>query len=215
MIDLRQTCGSAREQTQCKCLDINSVRTEQIAVGSLDPYIRLFDTRLTSLSYPYTEVSTRADPSCLAHFGPGHVTRDTGRHHHHTIAATYVTFSPCGQQLLASLSGEQVYLYSTVTLEPLFHYNMEEDEPSLVQLPPFCPSLSSHDQSCDHSPHQAGVQESDVPLLAKRLRDSGNQCYQKQFYTEAIQHYSSGLTYCPHWYILYSNRATALISRNW
>lgn len=212
LIDLRQTCGAVLGYTQCKCLDVNSVRTEQLAVGGFDPYIRLYDMRLLSTSYPCTDLSPRADPSCLAHFGPGHVRQDKSRHHSHSnIAITYLTFSPCGQELLANLSADQVYLFNTVTMDPLFQYCIEEgNEPSLIQLPPFCPplTLQSDGQLCQTS-------EVNIPLSAQKLRDKGNQYYQQKQYTEAIHCYSSGLSKCPTWHILYSNRATALVSRNW
>lgn len=213
LIDLHQTCGSALGYTQCKCVDVNGVRSEQLAVGGFDSYIRLYDLRLLSLSYPSTNLSPTADPSCLAHFGPGHVTRNRfGRSSTINYASTYVAFSPCGQELLANLSGEQVYLYNTVTLDALFQYNIDEDTPSLSHsLSP----LPLHDQSCSHTGYLVNLKESDVPLSARTLRNKGNECYQKKQYTQAILLYSSALTECPHWHILYSNRATALVSRNW
>ena len=169
--------------------------------------------RLLTATYPCTDLSPQADPSCIAHFGPGHVTRDRSHYHAHSnIATTYVTFSPCGQELLANLSADQVYLFNTVTLDPLFQYCIEDSEPSLSQRPPFCPPVLPLDQ---YDRYQLCLTEANVPLVARQLRDRGNQHYQQKQYTKAIYYYSSALNECPNWHILYSNRATALVSRNW
>lgn len=220
LIDLHNTCGSSSSHsyTQCKCLDVNSVRSEQLAVGGFDPYIRLYDRRLLSISYPSTNLSPEADPSCLAHFSPGHITRDKPHRSSSAssssyIAATYVTFSPCGQELLANLSGEQVYLYNTVSLDGCCQYETREDGgPGLIHP---LPSLPLGDLSCSHAPFEVDLKEADVPVTARRLRNEGNEYYQRKQYTRAIVYYSSALLECPHWHILYSNRATALVSRNW
>jgi WD and tetratricopeptide repeat-containing protein 1 len=94
-----------------------------------------------------------------------------------------------------------------MSLEPLFQYNIEgmDSPPSVTVLPPSnLPSIINHLNSEDEIPHEA-----------KTLRDNGNKYYQEKQYTQAIQCYSSALTICPHWHILYSNRATCLMSRNW
>lgn len=218
LIDINKTCSSALSYTQCKCIDVNGVRSEQIAVGCFDSYIRLYDLRILSLSYPSNTLSTMADTSCLAHFGPGHVTRDKPRRSStmssSSIAATYVTFSPCGSQLLANLSTEQIYLYNTVTLDTLCQYNITDDSgPSLCS--PLPPLSYRNMSSCDHKGDVINLKENDVPFTARRLRDKGNEKYKWKQYTEAIQLYSSALMECPHWHILYSNRATAFLSRNW
>ncbi len=45
LIDLRSHSQTAAH-VQCKCIDVNPVKPEQIAVGSMDPYARIYDTRL-------------------------------------------------------------------------------------------------------------------------------------------------------------------------
>ena len=215
LIDLHSTCGSSSPHgyTQCKCLDINPVRDEQLVVGGFDPYVRLYDRRILSISYPSTNVSPSADHSCLAHFSPGHITRDRTRQSSNPgnyIAATYVCFSPCGQELLANLSGEQVYLYNTVNLDDCIKYVAGDD--GMLSLNK--PLHSIPGSSCSHTAPPP-LDEGEVPSAARELRNKGNEYYQRKQYTESIIHYSNAIQECPHWHILFSNRATALVSRNW
>lgn len=214
LIDLHSTCGSSSSQgyTQCKCLDVNSVKDEQLVVGGFDPYVRLYDRRILSISYPSTNVSPSADHSCLAHFSPGHITRDrTKQSSANYVAATYVCFSPCGQEVLANLSGEQVYLYNTVSLDHCIKYVPGDDGVLSLKRP--LPSIPG--SSCTHTNDPSLLEEGEVPSAARELRNKGNEYYQRKQYTESIIEYSEAILECPHWHILYSNRATALVSRNW
>jgi len=115
LIDLRnQSKVSVLGHVQCKCIDVNPVQSEQIAVGSMDPCARIYDTRLCSLKSFLSSnlMSSRdGDLSCIACFSPGHLEkpflRPTKRQCS-TVAATYLTFSADGRDLLVNLSGEQV-----------------------------------------------------------------------------------------------------------
>lgn len=119
IIDLRahSRLTSVNHSIQCKCIDINPVRSEQIAVGALDSYARIYDTRLCSLQ-ALNSLSTGppGDPSCIACFSPGHVNKLfvplVRRHLCNTVAATYLNFSSDGQDLLVNLSGEQVKCFA-------------------------------------------------------------------------------------------------------
>ena len=115
LIDLRtHSKASVLGHVQCKCIDVNPVKPEQIAVGSMDPYARIYDTRLCSLksfSASNQGASRDGDLSCVACFSPGHLNKQLGkpgRKHCSTVAATYLTFSADGRDLLVNLSGEQV-----------------------------------------------------------------------------------------------------------
>ena len=217
MIDLKRTCGTALSYTQCKCLDINPIRQEQVAVGALDAYVRIYDMRMLSLSCQSSEIGTQPDPSCLAYFSPGHISqqhlccRGVGvSASGNGAACTYVSFSPYGNELLVNLSGDHVYLYDVLTLQPVLKYSIEEKghEPYLSVAPP---PLYSH----RHYQFDEGVEEDTVPDQVKSLRDEGNKHYLEDSYTKAIRCYSSALNQCPRWHILYSNRATVYLKRNW
>lgn len=116
---------------EAKCLDINQLRTEQLAVGANDPYVRLYDRRMirslasVTLKHPFpknpmdlvfnfdgddkTLKRINNDPNKIAqYFVPGHVhILDKNK----SIGITYLTFSPDGRELLVNYGGEYVYLY--------------------------------------------------------------------------------------------------------
>ena len=229
LIDLRETCGTAMGYTQCKCVDVNPVRSEQIAVGALDAYVRLYDTRVLTLKPPSTDLSTSPDPSCLAHFAPGHISNQHARKGHHaisnTLATTYLTFSPCGTELLVNLSGEQVYLYSLQhdSHGPVRYEVVGEEHPPRLSHPPPPPPLPSYHPVLGWRTDQVHAEEAPSPHLMENnvsdvvlcLRDSGNELYEGGQHSQAIQKYSSAIQLCPKWHVLYSNRATVYMKRNW
>ena len=203
LIDLKGTCGP---NSNCKCIDVNPIRHEQIAVGAFDPYVRLYDTRILSLSYPTSELTDRPETGCIAHFAPGHISQSFRKvkSHSSNTASTYVTFSPCGNELLTNLSSEQIYLYDTVNLQPVLTYTQHNSDPLLFHKPSSCPVMSRNVPS-----------EDSIPATVIALRDKGNDYYKDSEYTGAIQCYSSAIQLYPMWHVLYSNRATAHMKRNW
>ena len=211
--------------SQCKCVDINPVRSEQIAVGALDAYARLYDTRVLTLSLPNGEVSSSRDPSCIASYAPGHVARNQthkGGTNVASIAATYLTFSPCGRELLVNLSGDHVYLYHLEgNIRPI-QYEVTSREPvHLVDpVPPsplscYHPVLGIMTDTITHTSSHVSMREDQVPESVKTLRDIGNNLYDNGQHMQAIQQYSSAIGMCPNWHVLYSNRATVYMKRNW
>lgn len=124
------------KRIEAKCLDINQLRTEQLAVGASDPYVRLYDRRmihsLTSIStqHPFPENPSdfvfdfnsnqnqlKKDnytlDNIVQYFVPGHIHSDKPGicSKNKNIGITYLTFSPDGQELLVNYGGEYVYLY--------------------------------------------------------------------------------------------------------
>ena len=83
-----------------KCIAVNPVRSEMLAIGSNDIYNRLFDRR--------------APKSCIAYFAPGHLHKTNNRSNNlQSYGTTYLTFNSNGSELLASVHAEQVYLFNT------------------------------------------------------------------------------------------------------
>ena len=223
LIDLKRSCGNVSGLTQCKCVDINPVRSEQIAVGALDAYARLYDSRVLTLSFPSGEVSTSSrDPSCLASYAPGHIARNQTHKGgaNSSLATTYLTFSPCGTELLVNLSGDHVYLYHLDGNTRPVQYEVTGEPVHLVQPVPLPPLASYHPvlgRMTDTltASHVAALREDQVPENVKRLRDYGNDLYENAQHMQAIQEYSSAIVMCPNWHVLYSNRATVYMKRNW
>ncbi|KAI8550286.1 hypothetical protein RHMOL_Rhmol06G0093200 [Rhododendron molle] len=109
LLDLR--CGAKRsladppkQPLALKSCDISSVRPHLLLVGGSDAFARLYDRRmLPPLSSCQKKLSP---PSCVNYFCPMHLS-DRGRS---SLHLTHVTFSPNGEEVLLSYSGEHVYL---------------------------------------------------------------------------------------------------------
>lgn len=130
LINLNAHMGGNAE---AKCLAINPVRPEQIAVGANDPYIRLYDRRVLSckaMKMPeesngrslwespsqainYSPEDYAIPQDSVQYFIAGHLPQKQKdyKKRYRTLASTYLTFSPDGTELLVNLGGEQIYLF--------------------------------------------------------------------------------------------------------
>ncbi|ONK75623.1 uncharacterized protein A4U43_C03F18830 [Asparagus officinalis] len=87
-----------------KSLDISSTRPHQILVGGSDAFARLYDRRMLP---PLSSCRTKMKPSpCISYFCPMHLSE----RRRSSLHLTHVTFSPNGEEVLLSYSGEHVYL---------------------------------------------------------------------------------------------------------
>jgi len=134
--------SNSGKRIEAKCLDINQLRTEQLAVGANDQYVRLYDRRmiqsLSSLDVKcpsfvseYEANNANKVNNALQYFVPGHIhsNDDNGtitpkRLKNYVI--TYLTFSPDGQELLANYGGEYVYLYNLVNRSDNAFFNISK-----------------------------------------------------------------------------------------
>ncbi|KAA8528339.1 hypothetical protein F0562_035694 [Nyssa sinensis] len=109
LLDLR--CGAKKsladppkQSLALKSCDISSTRPHLLLVGGSDAFARLYDRRmLPPLSSCRKNLSP---PPCVNYFCPMHLS-DRGRS---SLHLTHVTFSPNGEEVLLSYSGEHVYL---------------------------------------------------------------------------------------------------------
>ena len=94
-----------------KCLTVCPSRTELVAVGSNDPYVRVYDRRMISLSR--TEADPDSDCGAVAYFVPGHLPGAEVKFHRRLrpLASTYIAYNSSGTELVCNRGGEQVYLY--------------------------------------------------------------------------------------------------------
>lgn len=121
LVSLKHCFGRLAE---AKCMAVNPVRAELLAVGANDPFVRLYDRRMMGLTTvqkaeqqlgesgnDLTKTNHLAD-GCAEYFVAGHL---RGRHSIHRkmrgLASTYVTFGANGRDLLVNLGGEQIYLF--------------------------------------------------------------------------------------------------------
>ncbi|KAM1119961.1 hypothetical protein ACFX13_044861 [Malus domestica] len=109
LLDLR--CGAKKsladppkQNFSLKSCDISSTRPHLLLVGGSDAFARLYDRRMLP---PLTSCRKRtAPPPCVNYFCPMHLS-DRGRA---SLHLTHVAFSPDGEEVLLSYSGEHVYL---------------------------------------------------------------------------------------------------------
>lgn len=214
LINMKASC----QHSQCKCLAINPVRSEQLAVGCLDPFVRLYDTRMLSLTTPSGQVlASDKDPACLAHFAPGHVCKTGGKRRPmlQQLASTFVSFSPDGSELLVNLTSEHAYLYDVIrTVEPI-RYNKDSDGRScLVSLG--SRTIHSHLSVLAHTPYGHlcnGVKPDSQRVTA--LKQDGNAQHNDGKFDAAIRMYSKAIQLDGSMAVLYSNRAASYLSRKW
>ncbi|XP_035215285.1 WD and tetratricopeptide repeats protein 1-like, partial [Stegodyphus dumicola] len=123
---------------EAKCIAINPLKPELLAVGANDPYVRLYDRRMikpTVAKYPREQPSSGSPwdssyvgdpvepgednlpPGCVSYFVAGHLPlkQDDFKKRYRTLTSTYVAFSPDGNELLANLGGEQIYLFNILS----------------------------------------------------------------------------------------------------
>ncbi|XP_021862674.2 protein ALTERED SEED GERMINATION 2 isoform X1 [Spinacia oleracea] len=89
---------------QLKSCDINVTRPHLLLVGGSDAFARLYDRRMLP---PMSSCRRKTSPPpCVNYFCPMHLSErgNSGLH------LTHVTFSPNGEEILMSYSGEHVYL---------------------------------------------------------------------------------------------------------
>lgn len=118
IINLTDHVGASAE---VKCIQLHPYFPELIAVGSTDPYVRLYDRRMLTKTDSETakdcsdNTSSSSANACISYFSPGHLTYRKHRNEkprkvkHYTT--TYVSFSPDGREMLQNLGGEHIYMY--------------------------------------------------------------------------------------------------------
>ena len=97
--------------SEVKCVCVCPSRTELVAVGANDPYVRVYDRRMITCSALDTSCETRDDKcGAVAYFVPGHLPGAEVKFHRRLrpLASTYITYNNSGTELLCNLGGEQV-----------------------------------------------------------------------------------------------------------
>ncbi|XP_063700154.1 WD and tetratricopeptide repeats protein 1-like isoform X2 [Culicoides brevitarsis] len=198
LIDLTNHVGRYAE---VKCIATNPRRPELLAIGANDPYARLYDRRMIKPDVMKVPLSFTAESEfyedriprngCVTYFAPGHLQkqRDIPQG-----AATYITFSPNGRELLVNIGAEQIYLYDILS----------KKQPELLDLPPLA--------ACEAAKN---TKTPAVSTVTEQMKQRGNELLDKELFTEAINQYSLAMEHSPNYPALYLNRATALMRRKW
>ena len=129
LIDLSVQVGAMAE---AKCIAVNALQPELLAVGCNDPFVRVYDHRMLSTHNAgegrrnCSPEEVRLPKGCVQYFAPGHLPPRLGRDFPRRFRAyvvTYVNFSPDGNELLANLGGEQVYLFDIRQCKKVVQYH--------------------------------------------------------------------------------------------
>lgn len=203
------------EIPEVKCIAINPHRSEQMAIGANDCYARIYDRRMLSLMKLKTVNDLKPnenDPDnvprdgCVQYYCPGHLNRNQPvGYSFYQKAITYLTFSPDGGELLVNMGSEQIYIYDL----------NQPRKPMFLQLPKFVEPVNKTNgttvvKNGEKLKHK-------LPPEVERMKKEGNANLEKEKYLQAIQQYTLAIRKAQEkdCSILYLNRATALMKRNW
>ncbi|XP_060874222.1 WD and tetratricopeptide repeats protein 1-like [Metopolophium dirhodum] len=213
---LVKICGNSGSRIGPTCLDINQIRSEQLAVGSNDQYVRLYDRRMIqSLSSFYMKQPSEDAliydgndvNNALQYFLPGHIQpKNSETITRKNYGITHLTFSPDGQELLVNYGCEYVYLYDLVNRVDNAFFNI----PKFMNVPRENKEVSSANLIDD----QVSVPHLTLPDNVVQLKLKANNLYENEDYTAAIILYNEAINIhkCSE---LFSNRAAAYIKRKW
>lgn len=199
-----------------KCLDVNPVRDEMLAVGASDIHVRLFDRRF---------ITSDIWNSCTAYLTPGHLLRSSNQKvssHPQSHGTTYVSFSPDGSELLSNLHAEQVYLFNTY--RPWERYKSFEAtiKPLIQMQPPMEPPIPRKPYSLFQDLRK--YKPIDIPdryyqfyqEITKKLKSKSKSTPNTDLVTkDEMDKINVMLTEVKNCTKLYHMRAGALIQRGW
>jgi len=221
--------ADAESGIEAKCLSINPIYPEYLAVGGSDSYIRMYDRRKLKCNViqwpdsvadnPRDRRGYLKDKSCqdydwsnqrfAKYFVAGHLPKATKKHvtnlwRRDNFTSTYVTFSPNGQELLANMGSEQIYLFDVFHGSPILkdsfafkNFLLQDENPEKVKN-------GFHKKS----------KIDDLSPQALQLKMQANQEYEADRYSNAINLYNQALDAQVH-PILLGNRAAAFLKRMW
>lgn len=260
LINLTAHMGSNAE---AKCLSINPLQPDLLAVGTNDPYVRLYDKRMLSCksmkmsqdipSRPWDPRPPSASNSpedyslpegCVKYFIAGHLPekQQDYKKRYRTLAATYITFSSDGQELLVNLGGEQIYLFDVnhaqkptrfetkqktneffkdVGQSNGFHKNGTTNGVSNLHTATEAMAAAVLNANKDMEgkppplPKRRHALEGKLPAAVELIKKKANTFFEKEQYSKAIMSYNIAIARAPHAAVLYGNRAAAYMKRKW
>jgi len=206
LINLVQQAGRGAE---VKCLSVCPGRSELIAVGANDPYVRVFDRRMITCSSLNPSALPDSESGAVAYFVPGHLPGVEAAFHRklRPLTSTYITYNKDGTELLCNLGGEQIYLYDKFAL-------YSTSAPLNLAVIPHCDN-NAHVNGYSINGH---LKPAFKPLTSnvETIKMSANAEFESQDYNKAVALYNQAIALhkTPH-PILCGNRAAALMKRKW
>ncbi|XP_055605360.1 WD and tetratricopeptide repeats protein 1-like [Uranotaenia lowii] len=206
------------EMPEVKCIAINPLRPEMVAIGANDCFARIYDRRMLTLMKRNNMIDLKPNSSdadniprdgCVQYFCPGHLSKnkDIQFSIFKQKAITYLTFSPDGTELLVNMGAEQIYLYDL----------NRPKQPKFLELPKFTEPMNGTNGTTTNGVKNGEKIKHKLPPEVELLKKEGNTNLEKEKYLQAIQQYTMAIRKAQEkdCSILYLNRATALMKRNW
>ncbi|XP_025017770.1 WD and tetratricopeptide repeats protein 1-like, partial [Tetranychus urticae] len=256
-----------RKSAEVKCISINPVQPHLLAIGANDPYIRLYDRRMISLTQakhpPSSSISflmssfgraanqqqENDDPSwvpppsnlphnCVQYFIAGHLHSKKKP----AVTCTYVSFNSKGNELLANLGSEQIYLYDINKVQTLHSYYLPSSTQTKVssKKTSSTSNKNSTNGTCEYNGKTNGTKNQPtaktkngfhrpsnlkyysvygvkqlLPPKVQLMKEQANERFDKGDYINAVWLYNKAIVHCPNAAVLHGNRAIALMKRGW
>ncbi|KAK9136131.1 hypothetical protein Syun_015461 [Stephania yunnanensis] len=225
LLDLRSGAKKSLADPPKQCLflkscDISTTRPHLLLVGGSDAFARLYDRRMLPPSSSCQKKTK--PPQCVNYFCPMHLS-DRGRS---SLHLTHVTFSPNGEEVLLSYSGEHAYLMDLNSAgdDSCTKYSAE-DFGKLINLPPL-PNRIEMQASCSQkvmqngSPKRSNIStvlnkcHETVKAAQKSLKEGTNLLYGIDACNEVLDRHGSSIGLDLKYECL-CTRAALLLKRKW
>eukprot|EP00090_Calanus_glacialis_P039156 TRINITY_DN6817_c0_g1_i1.p1 TRINITY_DN6817_c0_g1~~TRINITY_DN6817_c0_g1_i1.p1 ORF type:complete len:702 (-),score=218.04 TRINITY_DN6817_c0_g1_i1:138-2243(-) len=211
LVNLTHHAGRGAE---VKCVSICPGRSELIAVGANDPFVRVFDRRMITCSRLDPSALPDTESGAVAYFVPGHLPGVEAAFHRklRPLTSTYITYNKDGTELLCNLGGEQIYLYDKFamysTSAPINLAVIQNCDKS--QLP------ANGFSNIGLKNGQSRTAFKNLPSDVEALKLQANSEFEAQDFSKAVYLYNQAISLhqTPH-PILCGNRAAALMKRKW
>jgi len=196
--------------SECKCISLCPGRSELVAVGANDPYVRVFDRRMITLGQASFSADSPDDSGVVSYFVPGHLPGAEASFHKklRPLTSTYLTYNAEGTELLVNLGGEQIYLYDKFAL-----YSTESTSLSKITASLYC------DTSTPRTNGYKTQSPTSMPPQTESLKISANGQFEAGDYLRAVGLYNRAVASLPTKHpaqaVLAANRAAALMKRGW
>ncbi|KAL0048474.1 hypothetical protein WJX82_004068 [Trebouxia sp. C0006] len=204
--------GSANRSIELKGISLNKAHVHQLAIAAGDVYVRMYDRRMLSSGSPKDE-HVRAEP--VLQMAPPHAclinsNKRTGRAH-----TTCVSFGNRGDKLVATYHCDQVYAFDVSgTGSCATAYGTTPDS-SDAELGIASDASDCDTDACVPSTSSIRAASQEAFLKAEGLKTMGNHAFFSKDLPKAVGFYSQALHLNPTSPMLHTNRAAALISRDW